>query len=223
MNGKKMAKSILLRKHSIICFIFLFVAGSLFFLSHGVLKKSPQVSDLKDVSKDAQIELLLPVNVLKTNESNQSRANLLVSIPEDFRSVYPLSIVMQADMNEFIPKTDKDVNSWSEIITTNKYIGKSLNTSQVTDHLKRAIGQVDLSARVLESDNNECENYSESTFLMIYSHNGRREIVYGKYYSGPSDCSGFQYAIALNETMTEEKAKHKIKEFVKKNTDIIKF
>ncbi len=213
-----------IRKKAIVSFIFLFMGAAIFFLSnYGVNYKSNRVTELKDFPKDYQIELLLPVNVVKSNAYNKSRVNLLVSVPKDFCSVSPLSVVMEANMAEFIPKIDKNVSSWSEIITTHKFIGKSLKASQVIDNLKRVLSRGDLSARVLESNNNECGNYSESMLLMTYTDKGRREIVYGNYYSGPYDCSGFQYAIALNQNMTEEKAKHKIREFAKKNTDIIKF
>lgn len=53
--------------------------------------------------------------------------------------------------------------------------------------------------------------------------NGRKEIVFGIYYSGPYDCSGFQYAIALNAAMTEKMAQQKILNFIENNVSIITF
>ena len=163
--------------------------------------------------------LLLPVNVLGRAKS---RVNLRVAVPENFQ-FGDSQEGAQMQMLEFIPKTDKDINSWSEIITTFVKVGHRAKASKEVEFVKDRIKQGGLKPKLLESDNKNCGNYSESSFLMSYGNGGRREVIFAKYCSGPFDCSGFQYTIALNKGMTEEQAKQKIKEFVQKNTDVVKF
>ncbi len=208
------------KKYIISLLVIIFTGGIILF---GKNNKPLQSVEWKDVPKEPKIELLLPINALKKYETTKYRVTLLVSIPANFCSVYPLEDIVNADLNEFIPKTDKSVNSWSEIITTNKYIGTSIKAFQVTEHLKKNISQASLGAKILESNNNVYDKYSESSFLMTYTHKNCKKIVFGKYYSGPYDCVGFQYTIACNENMFEEKAKQKIDDFVKKSTRVFTF
>lgn len=165
------------------------------------------------------IEFLLPVNAALPVKS---RINLVVSIPEDFHSLVSIEKMMSANMVEFIPKTDKDINHWSEIITVFKFIGSGLKASYVRDHLINSFMR-DAGTRVLESTQKDHGSYSEATVMMAYSDKGRKEIILAKYYSGPYDCSGFQYAIALDKNMTEQKAREKIMAFATKKVMIINF
>ena len=129
------------KKGAIFLFVF-FGIGSIFFLINSKISHKRSNVTVKDFPKDTKsIELLLPVNGLRAYEPTKSRVSLLVSIPESFCSVYSLVHVMEASMSEFIPKTDKDVNSWTEIITVNKFLGNRLKASQATDHLKQAISR----------------------------------------------------------------------------------
>lgn len=207
-----------------IIFLCLLGAGAILFLVDcDVIGKSLKVSKLKDISQNTKMILLFPVNCLKENALTKSRLNLSISIPEDFCSVVPFEDAMRADMSEFIPKTDKSVDEWSEMITAQKFVGRSISASQIVNHIKRGISQNANSYHLLDSIDKENSGYLESSFAMTYTYNGRKEIVLGIYYSGPYDCSGFQYAIVLNAAMTEKMAQQKILNFIKNNISIITF
>jgi len=56
---------------------------------------------------------------------------------------------------------------------------------------------------------------------MVYAYQGKKEVIFAKYYSGPYDCAGFQYTIRLSSTMSDEEALQKINDFVKNCVAII--
>ena len=67
--------------------------------------------------------------------------------------------------------------------------------------------------------------YNEASMLISYTsiENGRSELLFVKYYSGPYDASGLQYSIALNDVMTQDKAIEKIREFLADKVKVINF
>ena len=174
-------------------------------------------------SERAEIVLSLPVNSQEKYKKLKSRVHLTVLIPQDFGSVLPIDQVINANMLEFIPKTDKSVDAWSEIITIQKYIDRSIISSQLTNYIQQSIQKQVQQPMIIESINQEHSNYSESFFVMTYVNRGRKEILAGKYFSGPCDCSGVQYTIILSDGMTEKKAMSKIKNFMNQNIALVRF
>ncbi len=195
-------------------FLFLISVGALSFFAVK-RRKSTSADPVNTVKPIKSISLILPVNALV-----RPRLHLLVEIPEDFQSVLPLETMVNRTMNEFIPKSDKDVNHWTEIITTNIILRQRVSAKSLVDILRKQISTGG-NAKLLDSSQQNYKNYSVATFTMAYTHKGRREIVFGKYLSGPLDCSGFQYAIALSGDMTEKEAVKKINDFVNKKTRLL--
>ena len=167
--------------------------------------------------KEYRQAVVLPINVA---HNAALRTRLVVYIPEDFRAVYTLKEAKQIGMQEYFPKKDGDVTSWTEIITTTVYISKRISAQRMIECLKRAILGSDPKAALISEDSVEHKDYFEGSFMATYTDKGRKEVVYMKYYSGPYDCVGFQYAIALDKNMTLKKAKKKIDAFVQSNTAV---
>lgn len=202
-----------------------FIVG-IFFCALVYCKFSNQASKnvhIQDGSEQSKIVLNLSVNGLEKYKALKSRVHLVVVIPQDFVSIIPIEQAMKANMLEFIPKTDKSVDVWSEIITVQKFIDRSIVASELTNSIQQNIEKLAQEVMILESTKQEHSNYCESFFMMTYVHRGRKEILAGKYFSGPYDCPGVQYTIIITDTMTEEKAIDKIKKFMNENVNIIKF
>ena len=90
----------------------------------------------------------------------------------------------------------------------------------MTSFIKKGVKAGGSKVSILEEKEEKNADYKSSTFAMSYNLRGRREVIFGKYFSGPYDCSGFQYTIALSDSLTESEALEEIKQFVEKNTGI---
>ncbi|MCL4361779.1 hypothetical protein M1446_05490 [Candidatus Dependentiae bacterium] len=89
--------------------------------------------------------------------------------------------------------------------------------------LKQGIWNKAKNVKVFEGTNQDLIPHDIVTLAIAYDNNGRREVLFAKYLSGPYDCSGFQYTIVLKDKLTEEEALKQLKEFAGKQTSVIKF
>ena len=169
-------------------------------------------------AKDYQLCFLYPINATRPDGE---RLSLSIILPRDFRSIPQPPI---SPLNEFIPKSDTDVNNWSEIITPVTHVGKRVSAPSLINLIKQGI--LKDGGKVIEDQIQHYNDYSTATLIMVYTdenHKNRREVAYAKFFSGPFDCAGLNYAIALSKDVTEADAIKKIKQYVEANTALIKF
>lgn len=164
----------------------------------------------EDLEKALNIDMRLPINFVKKPEITVS-----INIPGNFRPFLSLDQMNKSPMNEFFPKKDKSIDSWSELITTQAYLGNKVSAEQITDGLVDIFSKAARDVKIINRDQKVSKDYAMSEFLMSFSHQGKRRVCFGRYYSGPYDCSGFQYAIQLVDGLTQEEAIKKINQFVK--------
>ena len=202
--------------------MFIKVTLLMLLLGDKAIGQEVEPSQIKELPRDMVVAQLLPVNVSSSLAASRTRVNLAVEIPADFVAVSPVIRSADESVSEFIPKTDKDLHSWTEIITVSKLIGRGLNASYMTEQQKYFLSRQG-SPKILEHRNRTHETHIESFLLIRYFNKGNHIIAGMKFCSGPYDCSGCQYTIVLNEDTSEEKAREKIENFLKNNTEIIQF
>lgn len=203
---------------------YLFLSLILFLSSCAEAKRTAEdvndrekvIENQKKLDEANSIVMLLPINA-----TARPRIHLKVQMPSDFRSYLPLEQMIKSSMNEFFPKRDGNINNWSELITTNAYVAQGLTAKQVADHIKKNISNGAATSKVIRIKDHSFKDYTATEFIMAYTYQGKQEVVCAKYYSGPYDCAGFQYAIRLANNMSEEQALRKIHEFVENNVEII--
>jgi hypothetical protein len=181
--------------------------------------KEEPLTDFKETAlknlleKNNSVSFLLPVNHLFDPKNIQSKITLKVEIPVDFTLA---STKKGPNRNtwKFIPKTDS-VDSLYEIIIVECLTGESKSAPLIINAIISKIAPT--YGVILDHKALSHKGYEESSVLMSYKWKGRNEVLFVICYSGPYDCSGIHYAIALNDVMTEKKAVEKIVAFIKKN------
>jgi hypothetical protein len=163
-------------------------------------------------------EFSLPINAAV---NNGQRSHLIVLIPDNFKLITDKKN-MPANMLEFIPKTENDYYRWGEIITISTYLDKRINAVQAVSNLKQFFLK-DPTTQIIEEHSDYHETYQEASFIMTYIEKNRKEVAFVEYFSGPYDCAGAQYSIALDDSMELEEAITKIKKFVNENTRVLFF
>lgn len=159
------------------------------------------------------ISVLMPVCI---SASDNQAVNLLVQIPEQFRSIQPIDLRL---CKEFISRTDHDENNWSEIITTQTYPGSRIPATEIIDSVQRGIQACATDVHVFENKKISFAKVNSALLRMVYKTRGRQELLYAYYFSGPYDCSGVQYSINLQNTSIEE-ATLKIYRFLRSQVKI---
>jgi len=173
---------------------------------------------LQNVAQGA-LSMLLPINAALPAGK---RANLLVEVPQGFKC---LQSNLMSPVLEFIPKDENDLFKWSETISTQIFLGRRSQSKVIIDLIKNKFFQKTKNVQVLEISSEDHGTYNEASMLISYTsiENGRSELLFVKYYSGPYDASGLQYSIALNDVMTQDKAIEKIREFLADKVKVINF
>lgn len=194
------------------------------------------VSKFTQTVKNAELEnldknFILPVNVLNGSK-NHSCLKVCVSqdfeLVADFENMTP-SLIEASKKDvfklEFLPKIDKKCPyTWSEAIIVTYMRGCLISASCVVNQIIIGFFSDHSPIKVTELQHLDYESYQKSSCFMTYIEKGNRKaIIFLDYYSGPCDCAGFQYTIILNDAMTEEKAKQKIKKFIANNVNLLSY
>ncbi len=163
-------------------------------------------------SEGTKISLVLPINVIQNNN-----VNLSINIPEEYKSISGVG----TGLMEFIPKTDIEPYAWSEIITVFPYIGEKLSAKMIVYKISQEIKQVGKDARVLDEKYYSSFGYEQGYAVLVYTHNGRREVikVYGA--SGPFDSVMVQKAVLINSDKDIEEATRNINNYFNQNVIVL--
>lgn len=194
-------------------FWLLLLTFSLSFISHGFSVEQKEESQVKE---DYKINFFLPINW-----ASAPKYNLLVAIPEGFRSLQPSSSWTEdtTPLIEFIPKKEKEAD-WSEIITIHKMIGKNISAEQMLDQLKTSMLAQTKNGKVWKEKFMKETSFSFGILGLTYDLDGKHEVFACKYYSGPYDCVGVQYTIRPKNASEEAAAKEKIENFFLEHTRV---
>lgn len=173
----------------------------------------------KNISKDYDYSILLPIH---RNSYEGKGLNLVIEIPKSFCCIQEN---IASPMLEFVPKSEKRSNKWSELITTTVIVGKYITATDLLFAIRDGILQdKSLSAqKIVEESLEQKSEYTTITLVMTYTNKNRKELVFARYFSGPADCAGFQYTMTLSDKISQVEALKKIKEFASKNTALSSF
>lgn len=159
--------------------------------------------------------MAMPVNHLLTSKK---AVDMVVKIPDNFKKLS--ESMSSAGKLEFILRSDANPKQWSELITAHMFIGKKCTAAKLLQEI-RSIFVDKYKGVVLDATAQPGDSYNSRKLALVYTVNNRRELLFAHYASGPCDCSGVQYSIALNTQMDEAKALAKAEEFMKNNVHII--
>ena len=207
------------------------IAPPLFMLVLANIISMPDLSATPDIKNQDQpmnvSTLLLPVNTLG---EKGTRINLQFNFPKGFRCLQGEKFKDPQDLDdlallEFIPEGER-VDNWSEIITSNVFLGKSVKAGNLVEHIKENIVKIAENVKILEEESKTDDAaFETATVALAYTHNGRREVMRAVAYSGPADCTSIQYSSVVKENQSEDDAFQKEKAWMKdtKNIQIVKF
>ncbi len=113
---------------------------------------------------------------------------------------------------EFVPD-NTTVDNWSKIFTAIRIAGKSVSSEYLVDwHIEKMDTHPEAKTFHAIYDTRQYDNYSVSTATIQYALSGQNEIIYTKYFSGPTDVSGVQYTERLSNSLTSEEFDIKVDE-----------
>ena len=157
--------------------------------------------------------------VLPVNDVSKIKTSLSIKIPEDFRPLQTLDQGYKNHMFEYVPKSD-DENKWTQIITSSLFVGIKKSASDFTSIMKSEFKKAP-QAKLLDESTNEKDDYQVSSLGFSYEDKARKEVVYMRYYSGPDDLSGIQYAKPLKDDQSPEEVLNELKSFVDKISTVV--
>lgn len=155
--------------------------------------------------------ILMPINHM-----GEKKTSLSVAIDKSYKSLQTLPNRLM----EFIPEGE-DASKWSQIITLTINVNIKTPASKFLDVLKTKMGSLSKNFKILEENTSDMGSYEVASFGAVYELGDRREVVYMRYYSGPADLSGIQYAKLLGPNDSPEVVLKELKAFVDKISQII--
>ena len=196
---------------------------SALFLSSGSMAmaaKNDNTKESKNIYSDySDFNLLLPINA-----SHKLTLSVNIDKSLNFKPGDDFQKMQEAKFFEFIPKAE-DINNWTEIITVILKLNIQLpdaatfNALMIEGFQKKT---TDLS--IIKRHNKKYKNYNDDEMFLVYTYNGKRELVWSYVVAGPLDAVNVQYTIRIPDS---DKSKNfdsyikKIENFKKKYTTII--
>ncbi len=166
---------------------------------------------LSALEGNKDMTLLLPVNHL-----TDKKVTLSVNIDKSYKTLGQLP----ATFMEFIPQGGSE-NNWSEILTVQTLVGVRASAADFLGKLKTAMKEKATTFKLLQEDSKDMKTYTMSSFGAVYETGGRKEVVYMRYYSGPADLCGVQYAKVLKAGESVEKVLQGLDDYVGKISVIV--
>lgn len=148
--------------------------------------------------------LTLPINHISAE-----KVTLIVKISSNYKPLEKLP----AKFMEFIPKAE-DPKNWSEIITLQFLPNAQVSAPVFIAKVKSLMTKEAEPFKTLDEGTKDMGSYTVSWFGAVYQGNNRREVVFIRYYSGPADLVGIQYAKPLGPKDTPEAVLKDLKSFV---------
>lgn len=199
--------NIVKRRILINLFAFIFCFVSVFNASGSAAENAK--ADFSHLS-DLSLTFTLPVNV-----AVKPKTVLLITQPKGFYTTPEMLGLFSKRASEalaFVPKGES-FEGWSKIFTLHSMVGGRISAEQVA-HIfaKKLAAGTKRSLVVFSSKNNETFfNCSDVSVAIQYvTQENIVAIIYFNYFSGPYDCSGFQYTEKLNSWLEPDKAKEKV-------------
>lgn len=182
------------------------------------------ITSIVNLYANPNTSFILPINdSLKEGE----RLELTVNIPNGYKALQPKGKFKTDKMAEFIPVSDSDPFKWSKIITVQTMPDSNIDASKLAESIAMKIAKSSPpgKAKLIGMETMDFKDYKAAWVMVNYQYGKRNELLYALYYSGPKDCSGFQYSIALNKGISLKGAIKQIENFVNndKNIKISKF
>lgn len=170
-----------------------------------ILMAAPYVTTAEE-KKLESFQFSLPVDW-----TTSKHYNLLVTIPQGYQSLQPISSWDKGPLVEFVPKGENG-NDWSEIVTIHKIIGRGVFANQITDSLLKTIPAQASQSHIVINEKSSHDFGLITEIIISYSYQGQKEVLGAKYFSGPFDCVGVQYTIRVG-MHSEDACIKKIKNF----------
>jgi hypothetical protein len=169
----------------------------------------------KQESNNSQSIISMPINHLGTNH-----LSLVVKTPENFHALETPTKGIRQNLLEFIPNGE-DKQKWSYLITLSMRSPTATSSAEFVQNLKTGFEAQAKNSKILENDSITKDKYNQTTLGIAYEYQGRRELVYMRYYSGPIDLCGIQYAKALAQDESVEMALKDLKKRVDKIAEVV--
>lgn len=147
---------------------------------------------------------------------------LAIVKPTTFKVIDHVSYFMsnQSPIIEFIPNHETK-DQWSIIFTGIKFIGLGMQNATYDTYLINNIAQHASHVKILQHTTKKYENYTQSTLIISYMLNNKREILTTISYANKFDLVGFQLTIRPSETMSIKESVASMKNFLLENTYLI--
>lgn len=176
------------------------------------VQKEQDVSNFLKENSELQFTFLFPII--------EDKIQLKVTVPKNFKA---LEGDPNAELLEFIPKTDEDPDKWSEILTLNKILGIGVTAPYYIENLGKLYLKPDaINTKIIETNKHNFDKYQDASSIIKYQGNGRDEVVILYSVSGPLDIANVQYALPLPSPEALDETIRKLKEFIKNNVEVIK-
>ena len=162
-----------------------------------------------------QVIMSLPINATLPEGK---RSHLIVEIPENFK---PLTDITSSFVT-FVP-SNEDVKNLSKVITTHILLNQRVAAEQVIAQFKTEIEKKDPQAEIIAESSNKGEGYESKILLIAYLLQEKGKLLLASYFSGPCDCSGFQYTVAITNSVDKNAARAELEKFEKEKIKVINF
>jgi hypothetical protein len=179
-----------------------------------------------DISKYSNYKAIysLPINGVST-----PKIHLIIKAPEGFK-VSPENFNAfhqgHSTILEYVPQNET-LENWSKIITLSSQVGNKLQADQYTKGFVEFTVPQTKRSKIVTQKTEKRDSYLFSSIAFQYmSNNGKVELLYMEYYSGPYDSSGIHYTVKLDRWLEEKDASQaakKLEKYISQHVSINRF
>ena len=169
--------------------------------------------------KQEQSIFCIPINP----ENKDNIFHFKVKIPDYFCILDPIQLENFAagSIVDFIIKEDEQADLWSQRMSIHPFRENSMCAEKAIENLKNSIVSSSPKYFVFQDSSEDGEFFQIAKLVISYfnSERNRKEVLFAQYFSGSSDCIGFQYTIAVTPEMPKNQALETIRDFVIDNNN----